>query len=101
MIGPKLNQRAGQYELWANYQPPDTIPQRTRKRCTWWRPRFSARRVQCRDDRRMVAHSGAGELTLFDMGGAGYVAFDSWSTELKVVVEQLTPDFTDSLGFNA
>lgn len=50
----------------------------------------------------MVAHSGAGELTLFvDMGGAGYVAFDSWSTELKVVVEQLTPDFTDSLGFNA
>jgi hypothetical protein len=34
------------------------------------------------------AHSGAGDLTLFaDVGGACYVAYDSWSTEHKLAIK--------------
>jgi hypothetical protein len=99
-----LNQRTGQYVLWANYLPPDTIPLAAYTKALYLvaTSPYPHGVFNVVTTAASVAHSGAGDLTLFaDVGGVGYVAYDSWSTEHKVVVEQLTPDFTDSLGFNA
>eukprot|EP00462_Mataza_sp_D1_P006741 CAMPEP_0175121810 /NCGR_PEP_ID=MMETSP0087-20121206/1369_1 /TAXON_ID=136419 /ORGANISM="Unknown Unknown, Strain D1" /LENGTH=240 /DNA_ID=CAMNT_0016403381 /DNA_START=119 /DNA_END=838 /DNA_ORIENTATION=- len=49
-----------------------------------------------------VAHSGGGDFTVFidtrDTRRTAYIAYDAWSNNHVVTIEQLTPDYLDSKG---
>ena len=79
-----LNQRTGRFVLWANYLPPDTIPLAAYTKALYLvaTSPYPHGVFNVVTTAASVAHSGAGDLTLFaDVGGACYVAYDSWSTE--------------------
>mmetsp|Transcript_550 Transcript_550/g.1303 ORF Transcript_550/g.1303 Transcript_550/m.1303 type:complete len:372 (-) Transcript_550:26-1141(-) len=42
--------------------------------------------------------SGAGDFDIMVDGDEAYLAYDAWGNNHQVIVEQLTDDFTDSLG---
>ena len=52
-----------------------------------------------------VAVGGGGDITLFvdplSPSATAYVAYDAWANNHRVVIEQLTPDYRNSLGANA
>ena len=51
-----------------------------------------------------VAYQGAGDFSLMQdpsNPSTAYIAYDSWETDHTITVEQLTADFTDSMGLKS
>lgn len=105
---PKVlyNSRTDKFVLWINYLPPASSPLKAYGNATYivatsTSPSGPYSVVRQRAN---VKNNGGGDFTLFrdpNSPADAYIAYDAWSNSHKVSIEQLTPDFLDSLGNQA
>lgn len=104
---PKVvyNRKTARYVLWINYLPPAPNPLEAYPRATYVIATSATADgpFNVVTSNATVEHTGGGDVTLMvdPATDIGYVAYGSWSTSHRIAIEQLTDDFTNSLGSRA
>ena len=97
----KYNARTKEFVLWVNYLAPAHAPLFAYRHArllvaTSKQPTHGFRIVTQKAN---LSVDGAGDFDIFvDNDGKAYVAYDAWMNDHTVLIEQLTEDYTDSLG---
>jgi len=106
---PKVifNSATAKYVMWVNYLPPASSPLAAYPNATYVIAESAtpAGPFTVVNPKAGVAVGGGGDITLFvdplSPSATAYVAYDAWANNHRVVIEQLTPDYRNSLGANA